>query len=141
MNQAVNLIVKHCLNNQIGTVVVGEMKNIKQGIELGKLNNQNFVSIPYEKFKRKLGAKCEEYSIEYIEVDESFTSQTCSRCGIVKKSNRRYRGLYICKECGNVLNADINGAINILAKVAGESAVKQVTSSGCVNHPVRIRVA
>ncbi len=39
------------------------------------------------------------------------------------------------------MNADINGAINILAKVAGESVAKQITSSGCVNHPVRIRAA
>ncbi len=141
LNQAANLIVKHCLSNQIGRVVIGELKDIKQGINLGRVNNQNFVAIPYEKFKRKLGAKCHFYGIEYVEVDESFTSQKCSRCGIVSKSNRKFRGLYVCKECGNVVNADINGAINILKKVAGESALKQIASSGCVNHPVRIRVA
>jgi IS605 OrfB family transposase len=141
LNQAVNLIIKHCLNKQIGTVVIGELKNIKQKINLGKINNQNFVNIPYEKFKRKLEAKCRYYGIEYVEVDESYTSQRCSRCGQVSKSNRKYRGLYVCRKCRYVVNADINGAINILAKVAGESAVKQITSSGCVNHPVRIRVA
>jgi transposase len=81
------------------------------------------------------------YGIRYMEVDESYTSQRCSRCGQVSKSSRRYRGLYVCKDCGYVVNADINGAINIVAKVAGESVVKQITSSGCVNHPVRIRVA
>ncbi|ADQ07833.1 transposase, IS605 OrfB family [Caldicellulosiruptor hydrothermalis 108] len=134
-------IVKHCLNNQIGTVVVGEMKNIKQEIELGKVSNQNFVSIPHEKFKRKLEAKCRFYGVGYVEVDESYTSQMCSKCGIVKKSNRKYRGLYVCRECGYVANADINGAINILKKVAGESALVQIVSSGYVNHPVRIRVA
>ncbi|AEM79962.1 LOW QUALITY PROTEIN: hypothetical protein Thewi_2638 [Thermoanaerobacter wiegelii Rt8.B1] len=139
LNQTANLIIKHCLKNQIGTVVVGEMKEIKQEIELGRVNNQNFVGIPYKKFKRKLKSKCEEYGIEYIEIDESYTSQKCSRCGVVRRSNRKYRGLYVCKECGYVLNADINGAINILEKVAGESAMKQITSSGCVNHPVRIR--
>ncbi|WAM36223.1 RNA-guided endonuclease InsQ/TnpB family protein [Caldicellulosiruptor acetigenus] len=141
LNQAVSHIIKHCLNNQIGTVVVGEMKNIKQEIELGKVNNQNFESIPYEKFKRKLEAKCHFYGIWYVEVDESYTSQMCSRCGIVKKDNRKHRGLYVCSECGYVANADINGSINILRKVAGESALKQIVSSGCVNHPVRIRVA
>jgi len=141
LNQAVNRIVKHCLNNQIGTVVVGEMKSIKQEIGLGRVNNQNFVSIPYDKFKRKLETKCRYYGIEYMEIDESYTSQRCSRCGIVKKSNRKYRGLYMCRDCGYVVNADINGAMNILAKVAGESAAEQIASSGCVNHPVRIRVA
>ena len=140
LNQAVSLITKHCLNNQIGTIVIGKMKDIKQEINLGRVNNQNFVSIPYDKFKRKLRAKCEEYGIEYIEEDESFTSQMCSRCKVVRKGNRKYRGLYVCKDCGNVMNADINGAINILAKVAGESAAKQIVSSGRVNRPVRIRV-
>lgn len=140
MNQAVNYIIKHCLNSQIGTVVIGEIKDIKQEINLGKINNQNFVSIPYQKFKKKLETKCKYYGIEYVEVDESYSSQMCSRCKVIKKSNRRYRGLYVCKECGYVLNADTNGAINILRKVAGESAIRQITSSGCVNHPVRIRV-
>ncbi len=140
LNQAVSLIIMHCLNNQIGTIVIGKMKDIKQEINLGRVNNQNFVSIPYDKFKRKLRAKCEEYGIEYIEEDESFTSQMCSRCKVVRKGNRKYRGLYVCKDCGNVMNADINGAINILAKVAGESAAKQIVSSGRVNRPVRIRV-
>lgn len=48
----------------------------------------------FEKFKMKLGTKCSNCGIEYVEVDESYTSQTCSRCGIVRKSNRKYRGLY-----------------------------------------------
>ncbi|AZT89369.1 transposase [Caldicellulosiruptor changbaiensis] len=141
LNQAVSFIIKHCLGNRIGTVVVGKMDNIKQGIELGRVNNQNFVGIPYEKFKRKLKSKCEEYGIEYVEVDESYTSQKCSRCGVLRKSNRKHRRLYVCRECGSVMNADINGAVNILAKVAGEFAAEQITSSGCVNHPVKIRVA
>ncbi len=141
LNQAVNVVVKHCLENKIGVVVVGNMKEIKKEIELGKVNNQNFVGIPYKRFKGKLEAKCRLYGIEYIEVEGSYTSQRCSRCGVVDKSNRKHRGLYVCKKCGNVLNADINGAINILLKVAGESAIKQIISSGCVNHPVRIRVA
>jgi len=141
LNQAVSLIIKHCLNNQIGTVVIGEMKGIKHKIDLGVVNNQNFVGIPYDKFKKKLKSKCMYYGIRYVEVDESYTSQRCSRCGQVSKSNRKYRGLYVCRKCGCVVNADVNGALNILAKVAGESAVKQVTSSGCVSHPVRIRVA
>ncbi len=120
---------------------MGRMKEIKKGIDLGKVNNQNFVGIPYKKFKRKLEAKCRLYGIEYVEIEKSYTSQRCSRCGVVDKSNRKHRGLYVCKKCGNVLNADINGAINILLKVAGESVKEQIASSRCVNHPVRIRVA
>jgi len=73
-------------------------------------------------------------------VDESYTSQTCSACGDVNKSSRRYRGLYICRKCGFVANADVNGALNILRKVAGESVIRRIPSSGGVNPPVRIRL-
>jgi len=138
MNQAVNYIIKYCLANRIGNIVIGELKEIKQEMNMGKKNNQNFQYIPYGLFKQKLKAKCEYYGINYIEVDEAYTSQTCSVCGEVNRNNRKYRGLYVCKKCGSVLNADVNGALNILKKVAGESI--RIPSSGLVNRPVRIRL-
>ncbi|MGZ7049775.1 MAG: RNA-guided endonuclease InsQ/TnpB family protein, partial [Methanobacterium sp.] len=113
------------------------LKNIKQNINIGRKNNQNFVNIPYNLFKQKLKSKCELYGIEYVETNESYTSQRCSQCGTIDKTNRKYRGLYVCKNCGNVLNADVNGAINILKKVAPESFV--IGSSGAVDVPNRIR--
>jgi len=139
MNQAVNYIIKYCLANRIGNIVIGELKEIKNGMNMGKINNQNFQYISYGLFKQKLRAKCEYYGINYIEVDEAYTSQTCSICGDISKNNRKHRGLYVCKKCGFVVNADVNGALNIL-KVAEESAVRRILSSGCVNQPVRIRV-
>ena len=42
MNQAVNYIVKFCLANRIGNIVIGELKEIKNGMNMGKINNQNF---------------------------------------------------------------------------------------------------
>jgi len=138
MDQAVNYIVKFCLANRIGNIVIGELKEIKNRMNLGRKNNQNFQYIPYGLFKQKLKAKCEYYGINYIEVDEAYTSQTCSVCGEVNKNNRKHRGLYVCKKCGSVLNADVNGALNILKKVAPESV--RIGGSGGVNPPVRIRV-
>lgn len=136
MNKSVHYIVQYCIENKIGNIVIGELKNIKQNINIGRKNNQNFVNIPYNLFKQKLKSKCELYGMEYIETSESYTSQECSQCGVVKKSNRKHRGLYVCKDCGNVLNADVNGAINILRKVAPES---MIGSSGTVDMPIRIR--
>ncbi|MGZ6416434.1 MAG: RNA-guided endonuclease InsQ/TnpB family protein [Bacteroidia bacterium] len=137
MNKSVHYIIQHCLENMTGNIVIGELKNIKQEINIGRKNNQNFVNIPYNLFKQKLKSKCELYGIEYIETSESYTSQECSCCGVIKKSNRKYRGLYVCKDCGNVLNADVNGAINIMEKVAPESFM--IGSSGAVDVPIRIR--
>ena len=133
MNQAVNYIVKYCLANRIGNIVIGELKKIKQNMKLGKKNNQNFQYIPYGLFKQKLRAKCEYYGLNYIEVDEAYTSQTCSICGDVSKNNRKHRGLYVCRECGFVANADVNRTLNILKKYP-ESV--RIGGSGGVNPPV-----
>ncbi|AFN05032.1 hypothetical protein PFC_10565 [Pyrococcus furiosus COM1] len=75
MNKAVSYIVNYCLENGIGNVVIGELKGVKQNTDLGRRNNQNFHYIPYGLFKQKLKAKCERYGINYIEVDEAYTSK------------------------------------------------------------------
>ena len=77
------------------------------------------------------------YDIKYVETSESYTSQECSQCGVIKKSNRKHRGLYVCKNCGNVLNADLNGAIDILK--SSSRIIFLLGSSGTVNVPIRIR--
>jgi len=136
LNQSVNYIIRQCLAEKIGNVVIGELKNIKQFGNLGHKTNQHFQSIPYHKFKQKLKSKCDLYGITYHEVDESYTSQTCCVCGRVRKANRIHRGLYRCDMCKKVINADTNGSINIANKVAPESAM--IGSSGIVNVPRRI---
>jgi IS605 OrfB family transposase len=136
LNQSVNHVIKTCLAEKVGNVVIGELKDIKQHGHLGKKNNQHFQSIPYFTFKRKLESKCELYGIKYIETEESYTSQTCCICGRVRKANRIHRGIYRCDVCKQAFNADVNGAINIVKKVAPEPAM--VGSSGTVNVPRRI---
>ncbi len=137
MAQAVNEIIKHCKTNNIGTIVIGEMKNIKKHCRLGKRTTQNFHYITYGLFKHKLRTKSELYGIDYKEIDEAYSSQTCSQCGQIRKANRKYRGLYVCKNCGTVLNADVNGAINILKKVAPESSLLKIGGSGRLSRPSR----
>ncbi len=138
LNQAVNYIVKYCLANKIGNVIIGELKEIKQNMDLGGVNNQNIQYIPWGLFKQKLKFKCEYHGINYIEVDEAETSITCSRCGYKDKRNRKHRRLFVCRKCGFVANADVNGALNILKKVAPESI--RIGGSGGVTPPRRIRV-
>ena len=78
MNQLVNYLVKHCLENNIGNVLIGELTGIKQEINQSKRNNQNFVQIPFGTFKCKLKSKCVFYCIKYQLVDEAYTSQVDS---------------------------------------------------------------
>jgi len=110
-------IVNWCIENRVGKIVIGINKDWKREINLGKKNNQVFVGIPFRDLIKKIRYKAEEVGIEVIEVDEYLTSQTCSCCGVVDKSNRKFRGLYVCKNCGKVINADVNAAYNIMKKV------------------------
>lgn len=146
MNRAVDHIIKHCLNNKIGNVAIGELKEIKQNINLGHKTNQEYVQIPNGLFKQKLESKCQQHGIKYHLVNEAYTSRTDSLAmDEIKdqpygKSRRIERGLYK-SITGTLLNADVNGAINILRKVAGDSVVKQIAGRGLVNRPRRIRLS
>nr|WP_251950545.1 IS200/IS605 family accessory protein TnpB-related protein [Thermococcus argininiproducens] len=145
MNQAVNYIIKYCLENKIGNILIGELEEAKQRASLGKVNNQNFQFIPYGLFKRKLKAKCERYGINYIEVDEAYISKTDALALEPLEKKEKYwgkrvkRGLFQ-SSTGVLINADVNDALNILRKVAGDSLVGGIAGSGRVNRPVRVRV-
>lgn len=144
-NQTVNNVVKYCLTNDIGNIVIGDFKGIKQEINTGKINNQNFVSIPYGILKRKLEAKCNYYGINYILQEESYTSK-CSSLDLEKISKkdeyagkRVKRGLYKTNKGFNV-NADVNGSCNIIRKYKCKSGsdLSDTDVSGVINHPVRV---
>jgi IS605 OrfB family transposase len=138
--QAVNHVIQYCLQHHIGNVVMGDFAGIKQHGNLGKKNNQHFQNIPYKLFKQKLKAKCDYHGINYVETPEDYTSITCCSCGNVDKKARVHRGLYVCSnpQYKLVLNADINGAINILKKVNPNPT--WIGASGGVNPPARLKV-
>lgn len=132
-------IFNHCITHNIGTIVVGYNEGWKQNVTIGKKNNQNFVSVPFLKFVQQLEYKGEMVGIEVIRTSEEYTSQTCSNCGIVKKSNRKYRGLYVCSNCGSVLNADVNASKNILRKGVPKS--KWIGDRGLLDRPAVLRIS
>ena len=69
-------------------------------------------------------------------VSEEYTSQTCSCCGFRSRRNRKFRGLFVCKKCNLVINADINAAKNILEKVFPE--FEKIGNRGCVAQPAKL---
>lgn len=144
-NQTVNKVVKYCIKNNIGTIVIGDFKGIKDSINIGKKNNQNFVSIPFGILKRKLEAKCEYYGITYVLQEESYTSK-CSSLDLEEvkkheeyKGKRIKRGLYKTNG-GKLINSDVNGACNIVRKYKCKSGedLSSTDVSGVINHPVRV---
>lgn len=145
-------IINYCIDNEIGNLVIGYNPEIQDEINLGKRNNQNFVNIPIGKIREKLEYLCEFYGINFVEQEESYTSKASffdnDEIPVYDKNNtKKYefsgkrikRGLYKSKN-GILINADVNGALNILKK----SSVVDLTvlySSGEVATPVRIRIA
>ena len=138
MAQQVNYIVKYCITNNIGNIVVGHWADMKRDLPMSKKQAQPFQQLPYKLFKDKLRTKCDQYGIDFALHEESYTSQDCARCEIRRKKNRIYRGLYQCHNCQLNINADVNAALNIIKKVAPE--VVKLGSSGGMIPPVRIRV-
>ncbi len=132
-NQSVNIIKKYCLANKIKTVIVGYNEGWKQKINLGKKMNQKFSYIPYYKFKTKLENKLKEFGIDVFLQEEAYTSK-CSFLDneIVKKHDiylgkRIKRGLFKTNN-GTLINADINGAANIMKKVVSNVGPKDLTN-------------
>ena len=125
MHKISSYIVNELIKNDIDTLIVGNNVGIKQGINMGSVNNQNYVSIPYYKLRKMLEYKCKRVGIRYIETEESYTSK-CSfldmegmKEQVIYKGTRKHRGLFI-DSCGNKINADLNGSLNIIRKVAGD---------------------
>ena len=113
------------VSNNINTLVIGYNKEWKQNINLGKRNNQSFVGIPFYTFIKQIEYKCKLEGINVILTEESYTSK-CSFldneevCKHEKYLGERIkRGLFKSKE-GKIINADLNGSLNILKKVIGE---------------------
>lgn len=139
MHKTAKHFIAWCVENRIDTVVVGVNAGFKQNVELGKVNNQNFVQIPFAYLRHCISYLCGEHGILYLEREESYTSKASFPdndeipvYGINDKdasfSGRRrpesykgmhrdggFRGLYRTAD-GTILNADLNGSANILRK-------------------------
>ena len=136
-------IVEFCKAHDIGNIVLGFNKNMTRDLDLGRSNNQNLAVLPMGKIKRILGYMCQDANISFFAQEESYTSKASfwdndpiEKCNYSGK--RVKRGLYKTST-GALINADINGALNIMKKsnVVGLTALY---SRGAVDTPQRIRL-
>lgn len=152
MSKTAKMIINYCIRNDIGTLVVGYNETFQRNSDIGKQNNQNFVNIPYGKLRSKLEYLCELNGIIFVKQEESYTSKASfwdkDDIPVYNADNpqkyhfggkRIKRGLYRTSD-GKLLNADVNGALNILRKSSVVS-LDTLYGSGEVDTPVRIRVA
>ena len=142
-HKASRYIINQAVSNDVRTIIVGHNKNWKQEINIGKINNQKFVQIPFDKLIHQLKYKGSLEGIAVIEVEESYTS----KCSFIDNEtiekhetyvgNRVKRGLF--QNSKSLINADINGSFNIMRKALKcNSDAVMPTDVGFVYNPIKV---
>ena len=128
IDKASKQVIEYAIKNEINEIIIGynkgfKLKGIKKIIRKKdkKRINQNFIQIPLSKIKERIKYLCLINDIKYIEINESYTS-ICSfydneeiKKQDVYQGKRITRSLFETKD-KRIINADINGALNIMAK-------------------------
>ena len=152
VNKAARKVVNHCLENRVGTVVFGWNRGQKDSANMGAKTNQKFVQIPTGRLKGRIAQLCEQYGIRFVETEESYTSKAsfvdsdflptigAKPEGWKESGKRVKRGLYRTAS-NQYINADCNGAANILRKVATTLGLcLEGVSRGALLTPLKVRL-
>jgi len=152
LKKTARYIINFCVANDIGTIICGYNPDFKRNINLGAKINQQFTQISFGALRRQLKNLCTRYGMNYIEQEESYTSKASfldldflpiynvqTPYTGTFSGKRIERGLYRSKS-GRLINADVNGAANILRKSKQKVNFEQLCM-GLLDSPLRIRVA
>jgi len=116
-DEYINRIAKELPYNDIKTIVMENIKNIKKNTKkdkkLRKEFRNKFQRWTYPKLFSRISQLCEIDGVHFHTVDPAWTSQSCSRCGFVHKLNRKGE-IFLCRNCGYTEDADYNASKNIL---------------------------
>ena len=128
LHQSSSIVIKALIERKIETLVIGLNEDWKQEINLGKITNQNFVSIPHRKLVDQLIYKCEEVGIKVILTEEAYTSKIDHFIEEEMKHHDKYAGKRIHRglfrsSLNFVIQGDVNGALGIMRKVFPEKAL------------------
>lgn len=131
-------------SKDIGELIIGDLNGIRDATNHGDKGNQKLHNFwVFNLMAGRIYELGDEYGIIMTKVSERDTSKTCCLCG--KKHNGRVkRGLVVCKENHQSINADVNGAVNIL-KVAVKrplsvlSTLNGVSGSRVMADPLLLR--
>ena len=136
-------IVDVALSNEVTTIVIGNNKDWKQSVSLGKKTNQAFVQLPHQKLIEKIVYKAQACGIQVLLTEESYTSGTSfldnepPQKEFYNKTRRIHRGLFVSNK-GIKINADVNAAFQIMKKVFPNVFTDRI--EGVVLHPVRVGI-
>ncbi|MHA2029970.1 MAG: RNA-guided endonuclease InsQ/TnpB family protein [Candidatus Kariarchaeaceae archaeon] len=126
--------MNHCITKDIisnipsnSTIIIEDLRNIRRagkGIQKTKFARE-LHSWAFYQFQQFLQYKAKEINIEIVYVNPRFTSQECSACGFISKSNRN-GSTFQCKKCEYTLNADLNASYNIRSRLFDDKYLIQL---------------
>ena len=153
-HKATKCIIDYALNCGANTIIIGNNKGLKRSSNMGKRNNQNFIGIPHQVMVNMLEYKAKLVGINVIKTRESYTSQTSflddekpckqngnyarKQKGLSPAKRRVKRGLFKSNN-GTLINADVNGALQIIRKVFPKFKLNDGIA-GLVLNPVKYSV-
>jgi len=131
-------VIDHLVTCGIGTLVIGSNPDWKE-----RMNNQKFISIPRSMLVDMLTYKAKLAGIQVIQQEESYTSRCSFLDGEFPEKREQYAGRRITRGLfrsadGTLINADVNGSLNIITK-AFPKAIEGI--EGVVVHPVRVMLS
>lgn len=109
-------LVSTLYDEGVKTVVIGDVRDIRKGLDYGPKGNQKIHQMISGKTRFMLTYKCERLGMEIALQDEAYTTQTCPSCGNRKKPQGRE---YVCGGCGFRYHRDGVGSLNIRQKYLG----------------------
>ena len=144
LHKMTRYIADYCKENEINTVIIGDITNIREGKDFGDKTNQKFHSLPYGKIYEQLKYKLAKSGIAFHMQYEAYSSQVSLLSDKVSKENaepkkRVKRGLYVDGEYS--WNADCVGAVNILRLYFESEGKTKIIDAAKVKHPYVAKVA
>jgi putative transposase len=132
--------VNHCISKSIvkfvdsgSTLVLESLKNIRKKVKLRKKQRTELNSWAFFQLEKFIEYKAAVQNIKVVYVSPRYTSQRCSKCGHIAKTNRLSQCLFKCKQCSFQLNADLNASRNIRDKLSDSTSYPERAS---VNEPI-----
>jgi IS605 OrfB family transposase len=111
--------VNHCVSKKIigkskrnSTLVFEDLSGIREDMKATKKMNRELHSWPFFQLEAFVRYKMKEKGMYFQEIEPRYTSQKCSYCGYISRSNRK-RSQFKCRSCKYTTDADRNAAINI----------------------------
>ena len=119
-----------------GVIVLEKLKGIRKRIRANKQNKRWMHSWNFAQLQQFIGYKAQAKGIRAVYVDARYTSQKCSRCGYISRSNRTDQSHFVCKQCGYSLNADLNASRNIVKNYLASLQKREARAGTGISVPV-----